>query len=105
MEDGEERLRRVLALFARGLPDCRQVECSGGGNRVVEAYEGQVLWNAQAEFVRRAERTLCEPVAETEEGGRAGDLREDGCRATGRSCSRARLPSPASALSERAHRR
>ena len=29
----------------------------------------------------RAERTLCEPVAETEEGGRAGDLREGSRRA------------------------
>ena len=81
MEHGEERLRCFLALSARGLPDCRQVECSGGGSRVVEAYERQVRRNPQAELVRRAERTLCEPVAETEEGGRAGGLREDSRRA------------------------
>lgn len=81
MEDGEERLGCILALSARGLPDCSQVECSGGGNRVVEAYERQVRRYPQAEVVGRAERALCEPVAETEEGGRAGDLREDGRRA------------------------
>ena len=64
IEQAYEGVCGLLSLAAVGLPHGGEVECGCGGDGVVEADEGEVFGNAEAEASCGVQGPFGKPVAE-----------------------------------------
>ena len=80
LQPGEQRPRGLLALAAVWLADRGQAKIGGQPTGVVEADDREVGRDPQTRVGGRLDRALGKPVAQAEQGGRAGLVVQQGGR-------------------------
>ena len=80
LQPGEQRPRGLLALAAVWLADRGEAKIGGQPTGVVEADDREVGRDPQTRIGGRLDRALGKPVAQAEQGGRAGFVVQQGGR-------------------------